>query len=485
MLHYVDFIIIALYLAGTITVGIVFRGRQQNAGDYFTAGRGMKSVFQSLMVGLSIAAALFSGVSFLSYPSVVYSHGIMIILALITFPICWLVLRFWFLPRFLRADVKYPYDIIEQKLGPNIRTLAAGTYMLLRIGWMATLIYAPTIAILAAANLSDNWFWPVVLTIGLTCTSYTTFGGIRGLIITDAIQFVVIVLGILITCCFILYRLPVSFSEMFADLRSSGALTLFDFSPAPTKMLTFWSIIIGVTAANVCTYTADQMSLQRYLAAGSRRSADRSFAFNTIGAMVVVTLLVLVGIAVRSWYHYVPDPALPQMADKVFPYFIASQLPGGIAGLVLAALLAATVTSMNGGINALAATATIDFRMRLGKKLTPHGELRFGRIVSMIIGLAATLAAGLVGFFGTIFDISLTVLGLFLGPLFLCIFFSVTDIPVNRKSLAVGMITGVFAGGMAVRLSWSSLWVTPVTLLTGFALTLIGTFIFGPDKPAV
>lgn len=482
MLHFIDVIIIAVYLIGTIAIGIACRGRQQNTSDYFLAGGRMRSTFQSLLVGLSIAATLFSGISFLAYPSIVYSYSIAILLGLFCFPLSWLLLKFWFLPRFLATGIKYPYDIIENRLGPNMRTLASVMYTLMRVGWMAALIYAPTIAILAAANLDDSWFWPLVLIIGLSSTVYTTLGGIRGVIVTDAIQFVVIALGITLTVGFILFKLPVSFTEMFRSLQSRGALRVFDYSLDPTKMFTVWSIMIGYSVNNICMYMADQMSLQRYLAAGDQKSASRSFTFNVIGVIPVVCLLATVGLSLALWYHYMPDPNLPKMADKIFPYFIATQLPIGVAGLLLAAILAATVSSMTSGINTLAATITVDFRMRLGTKLTSRQQLRFGKIASLIIGLLATFVAGLVNRLGTIFDISVTLLGLFYGPLLVCILVAVIARPVNRKMLALGMIAGVFAAGIVAWSSWASLWVSPTGFATTLICVLLGTLILGADK---
>lgn len=483
MLHFIDVIIIAVYLIGTIVIGIACRGRQQSANDYFTAGGRMRSTFQSLLVGLSIAATLFSGISFLAYPSIVYSYGAAVLLALVCFPLSWLLLKFWFLPHFFSTGVKYPYDIIENKLGPHIRTLAAAMYMLLRIGWMAALIYAPTIAILAAANLDDSWLWPIILVIGLSSTLYTTLGGIRGVIVTDAIQFVVIALGIVITVGFIVFRLPVPPAEMFQYLQSRGSLKMFDYSLDPTKMFTVWSIIIGYSTVTISMYIADQMSLQRYLAAGDMKSASRSFTSNIIGVIPVICLLAAVGLSLATWYHYMPDPNLPKAADKIFPYFIATQLPVGIAGLLLAAILAATVSSMTSGVNTLAATVTIDFRVRFGTELTPRQQLRFGKIASLIIGLFATLVAGVVKYLGTIFDITQILSGLFLGPLLVCVIFSVTTIPVNRKMLALGMIAGVFAAGIVAWSPWASLWVSPIGSATSFICALLGTWILGADRP--
>ena len=343
MLNWVDIAIIVVYLAATVTTGILCRGKQEDADDYFTAKGTMGGFFSSIMVGLSIAASLFSGISFLAYPSVAYANGIGILLGLLDFFIAWLILIYWFLPRYLNSHgLQHPYDIIEKRFGPRIRTLAAAMYVLLRVCWMAALIYAPTIAIMAAAGLEGlKWFWAIVLIIGFASTVYTTLGGIRGIIVTDALQFMVIASGVTFTIIIILCRMPASFSDVWSFLQENNHLKLLDFSTDPTKLITVWTILIGVNIANFGVYMADQMTLQRYLAAGSIKAVSRSFLANTIGAIVVLTLLSGVGLTLFAWYHFCPDENIPAQVDKIFPYFVATQLPLGVAGLILAAILAA------------------------------------------------------------------------------------------------------------------------------------------------
>lgn len=480
-MHPIDCVIIAAYLIATVSIGILSRGRQSKADDYFTARGEMTSVFQSLVVGLSLAATLFSGISFLAYPSLVYSHGVGVLVGLICFPAAYFVVVYWFLPKFLRNEIAHPYDIIENNLGPHCRTIAAVMYFLLRVGWMAALVYAPTIAILAAGNLSDAWFWPVVLMIGLSSTLYTTLGGIRGLIITDAIQFVVIIVGVAVTIIFIFIKLPVSFAEAFAAISDTGH-TKISFSMDPKEKITFWTITIGYLVSNLSNYTSDQMSLQRYLTTGNIKSTAKSFIFNLTGATCVLVLLAVVGLSLVAWYKYVPDENMPSAVDKIFPYFVSANLPVGVSGLLLAAILAATISSMTAGINALASSITYDFRSRMGKKMTPLAQLRFGKMCSLIIGLASTMAAGLVSKIGTIFDITQTLLGLFLGPLFACMFLAVMSIRVQSIVILAAVLSGLGAGGAIIALKWAPLWVSPAAFSTTLLVAFAGKFIFSKLK---
>lgn len=472
MLHWIDILIILVYICCTIAIGILCRGRQQNTEDYFTASGGMKSVFQSLLVGLSIAATLFSGISFLAYPSVVYSNGIGILLGVNGFILSWFVLRFWFLKRYLTGDAQHPYEIIEKTLGASARTMTAGLYVLLRVGWMAALIYAPTIAIMSAFGLGGHWFWPIVMIIGLSSTFYTTLGGIRGVVVTDAIQFVIIAVGLATTVGIVIARLPATFGQVIELLGQKGHFQLFDFSMDPTKLITVWTMLIAFNISNFSTYMADQMSLQRYLAAGDIKAASRSFLTNIIGVIIVSALLVVVGLSLTVWYHFTPDSGLPAEPDRVFPYFIATQLPVGCAGLVLAAIMAATMSSMTSGINTLSATLTLDFRGRFGKPLAHEKQLKFAKMCSLIIGVSSTVVAGFVGKLGTIFEMTQAILGLFLGPILTCMFFAIINYRVKFFCLATGVLSGFVAGAFVMFSAVANVWAAAV----GFFVSL--TFVY-------
>lgn len=468
MISPLDIAIVVIYLAGCVAAGLLSRGSRANTQEYFTAGGGMGSAFGTLIVGLSIAATLFSGISFINYPSVVYSSGVLLFIgiAFVCMPAAYVILRWWFLPRYLASGCVFPYDVVEHRFGANPRVIASILYVLMRIGWMATMIYAPTLAIMAMARVDPHnsaAFWTIVLVTGLSSTVYTVFAGIRGVIVTDAIQMVVIAIGIAMTIGFALYHLPVPLGLAFDDLRASGRLEWREFSLDPTKPFTFWTVAIGITVANLSNYLADQMSLQRYLATGNARAACRSFVVNVIGVLLVLALLAGVGLSLFVFYSHVDDPSLPTKTDQVFPHFVATRLPVGLCGLLLAALLAATMSSLTSGINALAGVLTLDFRERFGPPMHDAQKLRFAKLASLAIGLAATLSAGLVAQLGTLFDATQVILGVFAGPLLSCVVLSVTSVRCGGLAMAVGLIAGA-ALGIAVR-AYSPvavLWIAPI-----------------------
>lgn len=468
----VDIVIVVFYLAAVVAVGIACRGREQSVDAYFT-GHGMfHGSLGTLLVGLSIAATFFSGISLVIYISSVYSSGIQIGVGLLALPIAWVVLRYWFLPRYLADPWHQPYDIIEQRMGRTVRVVLSGMFIMLRIGWMGVLIYAPALVIMGTANLGDEWLWPIVLGIGLSSTAYTVIGGIRGVILTDAIQFMVIAGGMLFIGLFLFFKLDLSTAEMVREMSAEGRLEWLNFSFDPTVTFTFWTVIFGMGISNIGSYLSDQMALQRYLAAESPAAAIRSFTINIIGAILIVTSLIVIGLLLWLWYRHHPDPDLPEKADLVISYFISKELPLGVSGLLIAAIMAATMSSMTSGINALAGAVTNDWVARLGKPRSRESLFKIGRTVSLVLGIFSTIMAGFVDRLGSLLMGSQIVLGLFLGPMLACMCLAVVGGKFRTGETVSGLAAGLIAGGAVVISPAVGLWVCPAGFLVSLLLPI-------------
>jgi len=473
----VDIAVVVLYLAAVVAVGIASRGRNKSADEYFTAHGLFSGRLGTVLVGLSIAATFFSGISLIVYISSAYSGGVQIAIGLVALPVSWVVLHFWFLPRYLSGEWLHPYDIIEERFGIEVRLTLSAMFALMRIGWMGVLVYAPAMVIMGTAGLDGIWFWPIVLAIGLSSTLYTVIGGIRSVIITDAIQFLVVSLGMLFIGVFLWSKLDLSTVEMVRELGENGRLELFNFSVDPTLTFTFWAIFIGGGVSNVASYLSDQMALQRYLTSDTLKEATRSFLINIVGAVAVVVTLVCVGLLLWLWYRHHPDPNIPVKPDKVISYFIANELPVGISGLLIAAILAATMSSMTSGVNALAGAFTNDWMARFGRKRTEVETYQLSRRASLAIGVLATLMAGLIERMGTILNASHIVMGLFLGPMLVCMILAITKIRISSRALLFGMACGTLAGGAVATTSASGLWVSPVAFLVSLVVPLAASML--------
>jgi len=471
----IDFVIIVVYLIVMIVIGIACRGRQQDANDFFTSGGTMSGTFGTILVGLSLAATLFSGISFFAYPSLAYTDGAKVLCFALGSILIWPFIRYYFLPRYLGQGFTQPYEVIERQYGVVVRLVCASLFVSLRIGWMAALIYAPTIALIGATGLRHEWFWPIAAIIGVSCSIYTAFGGIRGVIVTDAIQFVLIIGGILFMLIYALIHLLAADVDLLKILNNTGHLSAPSMSLDWQDTLSLWALIVAVPLAKLGNYIGDQMALQRYLATGEVRACIRSFTVNIIGVVLVITLLTFTGLILVVWYQTFPTPDLPEKADLIFPYFIATVLPSGVSGMLLAAILAATMSSMTSGINALAATITLDFRRHLRRADTASEELKFARRISLGIGLIATLCSGLMSSLGSIFDITQTIVGTFLGPLLACMLLSVARVSIHSRVMVVAIIVGSIAGwGVALLTDAGRLWISPTAFFSCLLLAAAG-----------
>lgn len=485
MLHFIDYLLVAIFLLATAVLGISSRGRQVKTDDYFISRSSLTGVFGSGVIGLSLTATFFSGITFLAYPSVVLNHGLVIFAGVATFLIQYFIVVYFFIPRFTRKSWSAPYAILEERFGAPTRKVASVLYILMRLGWMAALIYAPATAILGAVGIGLQYFWPVVLFVGLTSTVYSAFGGLRSIMITDALQMLVILVGLLITISFIFYFLPVPFGEAWARLGETGRLKLFDFSLDSSLPITTWSAIFGTFFATVGMYMGDQMSLQRYMTAESRESIRRSFLINVSGVIGILLMLGAIGLSLAAWFEFKPSEALPRNSDQIFPFFVASEMPIGIAGLILAALLGATMSSMTSGINALSGAIQMDLVPGLLEGKTDRKKITVARLLSFGIGLAATLSTALVAQLGQIFDIAQKLLGVFLGPLAICLIFAVLSVRILR-GFVIGGLLGGCGFGILVALSpqlnglfpaipiVGSLWTAPTAMFAAMAIMILG-----------
>jgi len=468
----IDIGVVVVYLAAVVTVGIACRGRSESADEYFTAHGLFSGLFGSILVGLSIAATFFSGISLIVYISSAYTDGVQIAVGLVALPIAWVVLHFWFLPRYLAGDWRHPYDVIEKRFGNPVRLTLSAMFGLMRIGWMGVVVYVPSLVIMGTIGLDDNWFWPIVLGIGLSSTAYTVIGGIRGVIVTDAIQFIVIVLGMLLIGGFLWFKLDIPTSQMVQELGESGHLELLNFSFDPTVTFTFWAVICGMGVSNLGSYLSDQMALQRYLTASSPKAAAHSFLINIIGAMTVVLSLVSVGLLLWLWYRHNPDPALPADPDKIISYFIAQELPAGVSGLLIAAILAATMSSITSGVNSLAGAFTNDWLARFGRPRTPVEMFKASRCASLGVGLLAIVTAGLIEQIGSILIASQVIMGVFLGPMLACMVLAMTKFTFTTRAMLCGMIGGTAVGTWVAFSPVSGMWVSPLAFLVAVLIPI-------------
>ncbi len=359
-----DFAILGAYLV--LLGGMTWYLRRTGTGsaDFFLAGRSMGA----LPIGISVMVTTFSAVNYLALPGEVSSHGLYVIASFPAFFLAaWPVAKYW-IPLFHKLGVVSVYSFLEERFGLGVRLLCSGIFLAWRLFWMAVALYASCRIMSLITNID---FYMLLLVCGIGAAAYSAIGGMKAVIWTDALQFCVlfgsIAMGIAISCG------GTGFWEM---LSATGQLRPFHpidwkyISPNPFERITLWSGLLGTFVSFLTRFGGDQMVMQRYLAAKSPEAAKRGLWINAAASTISMSMLALFGLALAVFAR--KNGLSSSMPPAKIISAMAECFPPGAAGLLAAGLLAATMSSIDSGLNSCSAALTVDFQERLKwKKIHP------------------------------------------------------------------------------------------------------------------
>ncbi len=427
----IDWLVIAIYGIGMLAIGWYYSRRTKNSEDYNLGGRTMNPT----LVGLSLFASILSTLSYLAYPGEMIKNGPMYFTNLLVFPFVFLIVGWWFIPAIMRLKVTSANEILEIKLGKNIRLLGTFFFLSLRLLWMATIIYATVDNVLLPIFGIDASYLPLVCAVmGVVTLIYTSMGGLRAVVLTDVIQTVILIGGVILTIVLISVHFgsitawfPTKWANHWPEIKIG-----FD----PKIRVTMFNAMIMVFAWYLCTAGSDQMAIQRYLATRNAKSARRSFGISVLTNLGVQVLLGVVGLALLAYFtnipHLLPDGnTLLSVADRLFPQYILVGLPVGLTGLLTAGLMAAAMSSLSSGVNSSATVISEDILNRFIKKKskTEADLMRRVKLVAVGIGSVVVIISMFLGNVqGNLLDMLIKVVNLFVAPLFL-LFFMAMYIP--------------------------------------------------------
>lgn len=478
-MHPLDIAAVAVYLAFMLGLGFVF-GRNQTRREFFAAGSSMGW----LPVGLSVMATLFSSNSFVFYPSAAFGDSLRIGLSLIAFALMTPIVIWVFIPVYARLNVETAYEYLELRFHVSVRTLASGLFVLLRIGWMASATYAASVVVSSVMGVSQT---SVIVALGVVSVGYTMLGGLRAVMWTDVIQFFVFALTILVTLGLVLQLTESSPGQILQTYFDGRDGLIVDFSPSMTLPYGSWVILIGIFLEGLSAFGADQVAVQRYLSARTERTSQWGAAVNLAAMWIVLPGLLMIGVGMYAYFTQHPaelgtgalseilanDASVASVADRAMPEFVRLHFPPGLAGLFLAALMAAIMSSIDSGVHSVTTALVVDFRDRLLPGLRPkdeRSEIRWIRTLVIIIGTLSITLACFVGPFGNVFDIGKKLTAAFGGPL-LAIFVLALF---SRRATWQAVLFSV-SGSAVLTLwlmytqDWFSVWYWPV----GFGISMI------------
>ncbi|MFO0910840.1 MAG: hypothetical protein U0794_21285 [Isosphaeraceae bacterium] len=268
--HWLDVAVFVAYLVLSVAVGTLFVKKQESLNEYLLASRGMNS----LVVAMTILAALFSGITFLAAPSEGYLHGPVFFLVNLGFFVATPITTLFLLPFFYQARFFTAYQYLEERFSLLVRTLASASFLLRVVLWLALATYAPALALEQVAGLP---IWFTILCTGLLTTLYTTFGGMQAVIRTDIMQLIVLFGGQLIIVITALGRIPGGLGRVAELAQASGKVQL-SFSLDPRVRVTIWGLLLGSAFMHLVQMATDQVSVPLLTAKhpGSRRGLGSS-----------------------------------------------------------------------------------------------------------------------------------------------------------------------------------------------------------------
>ena len=387
-----------------------------------------------------------------------------------------------FIRTYQRMNFTTAYEYLEMRFSLPVRLLGSGLFILTRIGWMSTLLYALSLVLSAVSGIHVTI---CIVAVGAFSTAYTFVGGMRAVIWTDVIQFFTLMVGIVV----IFWVTIAGAGGPIAVLRIGADNDMFKLSFAldPTVRVTFWTAIIGSFFFNLATYGTDQLTLQRVFATKDYKQARRSVLLNNLVLTPTLFLFYFMGVALLAYYKVHPSADVAGLkGDKILPFFIAHQLPTGLVGLLLAALFAAAMSSVDSGLNSLSACTLTDFYKRLSRRERSDKHYTvFAKLVTLVFGVVVIAVGVYVAHFGkSIIETLMGFMGPFFGALLAIFLMGILTRRANSPgAFAGGAVAAVVTLCVARGTKVSPFWFCALSTIVGVAVGMPVSWLTAPPNP--
>jgi SSS family transporter len=434
-IHPLDLAIVIAYLLGVTALGLHFRRQQHDVRDYFLGGK--SAPWWAL--AFSIVATETSTLTIIGTPAIAYSGNLMFLQLIFGYLIGRILITIFLLPGYFRGEYVTAYAVIEKRFGNKMRSVAAVTFLATRA--LAEGVRVAAIALVVSVALGTSERLAVFIVIALTVL-YTFEGGMKAVIWTDVAQFLLYLAGSLVTLALLLHRIPGGWNEVARLAAANGnKLQVLDFSWNFATKYTFWSGLIGGAFLTMATHGTDQTIVQRLLAARTQKDSGRALITSGFIVLFQFTVFLLVGVMLFVFAQHVPMLAPGECTDRILPLFLIREMPTGLAGLLLASILAVAMSNASGSLNSLAASTVLDLSALRGGKTDPANFLKYSRRMTLAWG-GLLIVLGLVKW-GPLLETALTVASLPFGSLLGLFLMGTFDSRANSRGAGAGMIAGL------------------------------------------
>jgi len=374
-----DLAVILAYLAGITWFGAHFRSGEKGLRQYFLGGR--EAPWWA--IALSIVSAETSTLTIVGTPALAFSGNMAFLQLVLGYLLARILICALFLPHYFRGEMFTAYELMRRRFGERVRKLTAAIFLVTRALAEGVRVFAVSLVI--SIVLGTGEMASIVLIAGLTLF-YTIQGGMTAVIWTDVVQMCLYVFGAVLSLVMIVGKIPGGWPHAVAVAGAAHKFAIFDFHFAPTmeflaRKYTFWAGIAGGCFLTTASHGTDQLMVQRLLSARDERDSRKALLASWVLVAFQFTLFLLIGILL--WVYYGGLGRTAPAADRIYPQFIWSSLPPGLAGLAIAAILAAAMANLSAALNALSSTVVVDF---LGGESSAgeRGAVRRARLATVL-----------------------------------------------------------------------------------------------------
>jgi solute:Na+ symporter, SSS family len=481
----VDLVIIIAYVLGTTALGVWLGRGQRGARSYFVADR----TLPWWAILFSVVATETSALTVISIPGLAYLGDLGFLQVTVGYLLGRTVIAFVLLPRYYQGELVTAYALLEQRFGIVTRRFASITFMGTRAFGDSVRLFATAIPLaLILGPLLGNWLAPehsgkaAILLLGLLTVIYTYYGGMRAVVWTDVVQMSVYVLGGLAALYIIGAQADGGWNGVFAAASAEGKTRAIDFYTGFDRPHTVFAGLLGGAFLSMASHGADQLIVQRLLASSSLRDARRALIGSGFAVILQFALFLVIGLGLWVFYEARQFPA----PDQIFPTFIIEEMPVGLTGLVVAAILAAAMSTISSSLNALSAATTHDIYLPLAKRQPSDvRQLRLGRLFTLFWAVVLIGGAMLYREQGTpVVVVALSVASFTYGGLLGGFFLGLLWRRATQRDALLGMGVGILAMSVVVFSRQLSAWLPgaadllqPLTQVAWPWYVLIGTSI--------
>ncbi len=399
----IDYLVVVVYLMGMIVFGLIVSGRQRSTTDYFLGGHRIPW----WAVLFSVVATETSTLTFISIPAVAYGGSLTFLQITFGYIVGRTIVSLLFLPKYYKSQLVTAYQYLGDRFGQSMRNITSSTFLLTRLLADGVRLFASAIPIaiilkLAGINTSDlNIYLISILIISSVTLLYTFLGGIRAVVWMDVIQMFIYIGGAFLAAGIILTRLPNGLSDVIHMAQEAGKFHFFhlgfdlSFKDFIAQPYTFLTALIGGAIFSIASHGTDQLIVQRLLTTRSLRSSQKALIGSGIVVFLQFGLFLCIGLLLYGFYGGRTSAQLGlATTDEIFAKFIVEELPAGLSGLIIAAILAAAMSTLSSSINSLASATTMDlYKPYWGKNNAPEKDLRISKLITIAWGIILTGSA--------------------------------------------------------------------------------------------